>query len=106
MLFAPHGIYESRVQDISWATDHSNLLALFHGLDPAFSPMPANLGVENGQKLAEKLLPKYWIPTHDEHLAYQGIVGWFQTKHKKDWPDVDEKVICKDVGNGECFLLV
>jgi hypothetical protein len=115
ILYSPHGIYSNRFTDIDWATKHSKLLALLHGLKPAWSPQVVNLGVENGSKLALMLKPKYWFPTHDEELEYQGFLGWFQTKTKKTFADVDfrdddkqqslVKPICKELENGEIFVL-
>jgi len=120
ILYSPHGIYSDRVSELSWATKHSNVLAMLHGLDPAWSPAAANLGVENGHALAKKIRPKFWIPTHDEHLEYQGLIGWFQTKYKKTFGDAvgsatgdgsgeaegeERGPMCREVGNGESLVL-
>lgn len=115
ILYSPHGIYAHRLVNTDWASKHSKPLLLLHGLNPAWSPQRANLGVENGSKLATTLGPKYWIPTHDEELEYRGFLGWFQWKTKKtfadasfdgdSWGDHDAKPICKELGNGEAFVL-
>jgi hypothetical protein len=89
ILYSPHGIYSDRFKDLGWANKPSKLLALLHGLKPAWSPQLVNLGAENGSKLAIMLKPKYWVPTHDEELKFQGFLGWFQTKTKKTFADVD-----------------
>lgn len=120
ILYSPHGIYSNRLTNFDWATTHSRPLALLHGLDPAWYPMTANLGVANGHALAQNIRPKYWIPTHDEHLNFQGIMGLFQSRHKKTFEDAlgtgedsdgkgkeeGGKPICREVGNGESFVLV
>jgi len=110
IFYSPHGIYAERVQDTSFATEHSRVLALLHGLDPAFSPQAANLGIENGEKLAKKLGVKYWVPTHDEHLSYGGVIGWFQSKYKKEWAEMvagdSEEMVRREIENGESFVLV
>lgn len=115
IVYSPHGIYSDRFSNLEWANQQSRPLALLHGLSPAFSPQAANLGVENGAKLAKILKPKYWIPTHDEELEYWGILGWFQRKPRKTFDDAvfeDEgtmtvgKPICKELENGEVFVLV
>jgi hypothetical protein len=115
IFYSPHGIYSDRFTNLDWANKYSKPLVLLHGLNPAFSPQAANLGVENGSKLAMMLKPKYWIPTHDEELEYQGFLGWFQTKPKKTFADAAfgdgegkadaGKPICRELENGEVFVL-
>lgn len=93
---------------------------MLHGLDPAWSHAAANLGVKNGHALAKKIRPKFWIPTHDEHLEYQGLIGWFRTKYKKTFEDAvgsatgdesgeaegeEHRPICRELGNGESLVL-
>lgn len=118
MLYSPHGIYANRLtSNPSWADPEKSggtMLAVLHGLNPAWSPQPANLGVQNGWEIVRKTRPKYWIPTHDEDLTYTGIIGWMQTKLPKKFEDVvkievddeeESKVIMRELGNGESFIL-
>lgn len=115
ILYSPHGIYAHRLTNTEWASQYSKPLLLLHGLNPAWSPQQANLGVDNGSKLATMLNPKYWIPTHDEQLEYRGFLGWFQRKTKNTFADAkldnddggqqDMNPICKELGNGEVFVL-
>lgn len=125
MLYTPHGIQADRFTNVNlvWTSEHSTFLALLHGLDPAYSPMQANLGIENGVELARKMKPKYWIATHDEHLGYEGVIGWMQSKYKRAFselglvPDgqsqeekekiekIKKDVIMKELWNGESFIL-
>ncbi|RDI86395.1 hypothetical protein Vi05172_g3479 [Venturia inaequalis] len=115
ILYSPHGIHAHRLIDTNWATKYSKPLLLLHGLNPAWSPQQANLGVDNASKLATILKPKYWIPTHDGELKYRGFLSWFQQKTKKtfadanldieDWGEQDVKPICRELGNGEVFVL-
>ena len=132
ILYSPHGIYAHRLTpSIASVFSESNLggdlLALLHGLDPAWSPTPANLGVDNGWQVAKRIRAKYWIPTHDEHLGYSGIVGWMQSKFKKSFDEVTGRAlpaqaegemegeietteammtVMVEVRNGESFALV
>lgn len=115
ILYSPHGFYADRLQKLNAADQDgkSRMLAVLHGLDPAWYPQPANLGVQNGWQLAVKTRAKYWVPTHDEHLAHGGVNGYLQTKHKKSWADIQrvegdggEDVVCREVANGEGLVLV
>lgn len=119
MLYTPHGIYADRLDslDSQRQTGKSNMLAVLHGLDPAWSPQVSNLGVKNGFQIASKTKSRYWIPTHDEHMQYKGILGMMQRKDKKTFADAlvdgadlqDNKIgdlHCRELGNGESFVLV
>lgn len=114
IIYTPHGFYANRLQNLLETEQQgkSTMLALLHGLDPSWYPSPANLGVQNGWEVALRTNAKYWIPTHDEHAVYGGLNGFFQTKHKKMWTDIKKTsddegkdIICRELGNGESFVL-
>ncbi|KAJ8111017.1 hypothetical protein OPT61_g6284 [Boeremia exigua] len=119
ILYSPHGMYTSTpaLQTLLHrSTPRFTTLALLHGLKESWTfNWQTTFGVASGSQLFKQSGARYWINTHNDRLAYGGLVWWFNKDifrtvewwlgQEKGREGKDRKLKVEDVGNGDYFIL-